>query len=264
MRPPHYSLYVALGDSTTEGLDDPYPGGHRYRGWADRLAEHLSTVNPRIRYANLAVRGRKIGRIHDTQLGRALAMGPDLASVVGGVNDVLRPRVDLDFVADRMERMQSALISAGATVVAMTLPDLTSSIGITRLVHDRVVLYNDLMRQVAARTGALMVDVAAEPQAGHPSLWSVDRLHGNTEGHRRIAASVARALGVPGVEPVEPLPDHRRPPTWRAGPADAVWFVRFMAPWIMRRLRGASSGDGIAPKRVLASQVLPYAQTREG
>lgn len=258
MKPPHYSLYVALGDSTTEGLDDPYPGGGRFRGWADRLAEHLASVNPGIRYANLAVRGRKIGRIHDTQLQPALAMRPDLASVVGGVNDVLRPRVDLDQVAATMERIQRRLIAAGATVVTMTLPDLTSSIGITRLVHERVIGYNRLMREVAERTGALMVDMAAEPQAGHPNLWSIDRLHGNTEGHRRIAATVARRLGVPGVPEPPPLPEYEPPHALRAFPADLVWTWRHLAPWVMRRLRGVSSGDGVAPKRPLASLVVPF------
>ena len=34
--------YVALGDSFTEGLDDPTAVGGGYRGWADRFAEHLA------------------------------------------------------------------------------------------------------------------------------------------------------------------------------------------------------------------------------
>jgi lysophospholipase L1-like esterase len=35
--------YVAIGDSFTEGLDDPSPSG-AYRGWADRLAGRLSAA----------------------------------------------------------------------------------------------------------------------------------------------------------------------------------------------------------------------------
>ena len=35
--------FVALGDSFTEGLDDPDPSGTGFRGWADRLADVLAS-----------------------------------------------------------------------------------------------------------------------------------------------------------------------------------------------------------------------------
>ena len=43
---PRFQRYVALGDSTTEGLEDPYEDGSGYRGWADRLAEALAPPTP--------------------------------------------------------------------------------------------------------------------------------------------------------------------------------------------------------------------------
>lgn len=46
-----------MGDSFSEGLDDPYPTGG-YRGWADLVAEALAARRPGFEYANLAVRGR--------------------------------------------------------------------------------------------------------------------------------------------------------------------------------------------------------------
>lgn len=61
--------YVAIGDSFTEGLNDPYPGEDDvFRGWADRLAEHIAEVNPGLRYANLAVRGKLVRQIVDDQV----------------------------------------------------------------------------------------------------------------------------------------------------------------------------------------------------
>lgn len=42
---PHtWSRFVAVGDSFTEGLEDPGTDG-RHRGWADRLAEQLGAIN---------------------------------------------------------------------------------------------------------------------------------------------------------------------------------------------------------------------------
>jgi hypothetical protein len=38
-----FRRYVAIGDSTTEGLDDP-DGAGGYRGWADRLAEMIANA----------------------------------------------------------------------------------------------------------------------------------------------------------------------------------------------------------------------------
>ena len=55
--------FVALGDSTTEGLMDLYPDGSGYRGWADRLAEHIDAADPGLLYANLGIRGRKVDQI---------------------------------------------------------------------------------------------------------------------------------------------------------------------------------------------------------
>ena len=71
-RPPpaRFQRYVAIGDSSTEGLDDP-DGHGGYRGWSQRLAERLAQVQGGLLYANLAIRGRTTRRIRDQQIGRA-------------------------------------------------------------------------------------------------------------------------------------------------------------------------------------------------
>ena len=75
-----YARYVAIGDSQTEGLldGDEISG---YRGWADRLAGQLAAASPGLLYANLAVRGRLAAQVRDAQLGPALELRPDLATV---------------------------------------------------------------------------------------------------------------------------------------------------------------------------------------
>src|SRR3954453_12800790 len=82
--------YVALGDSFTEGLNDPYRPGE-FRGWADRLAEHIAAEQPGLGYANLAVRGKLLQQVVDDQVPVAAAMRPDLISFSAGGNDMLRP-----------------------------------------------------------------------------------------------------------------------------------------------------------------------------
>ncbi len=95
--------YVALGDSQTEGVGDGDDTGG-LRGWADRLAELLAHDRPGTLYANLAVRGRLAGQVRAEQLAPALALRPDLATVVAGFNDLLRPGFDADETAGHLER----------------------------------------------------------------------------------------------------------------------------------------------------------------
>ena len=126
-----FQRYVAIGDSSTEGLDDPLGEGH-FRGWADRLAVHVAQAQGGLLYANLAVRGRRTREVLEQQLGPALAMRPDLATVFSGTNDVIRSGFDPARVAADIEAMQRALRGVGATVLTFTLPDLSDVIPLAR------------------------------------------------------------------------------------------------------------------------------------
>src|ERR1700745_1057372 len=100
--------FVALGDSFTEGLGDPYADGDGrrgwgYRGWADRFAERLAQEKPGPRHADLAVGGKLIAEVAADQVPRAVAMAPDLVSVAAGGNDLLRLRADPDIAAQAFE-----------------------------------------------------------------------------------------------------------------------------------------------------------------
>jgi len=254
-----FSRYVALGDSTTEGLEDPYPDGRGYRGWADRLAEHIAGVEPTLQYANLAVRGRKLGQIRSEQLEPALAFEPDLASILGGINDILRRHVDLDVLGGELATMVAALRSAGATVLLVTFPDPTRVIRVAGApVRRRVAAFNEAIRAVAEEHGAVVADLERHG-VSDPRLWCADRLHANSHGHERIAAAAIEALGL--AEPTrwwaQPLPGElprRRLPA--AVAQEAVWAGRHLAPWVLRRLRGVSSGDGRVAKRPALEPVL--------
>jgi lysophospholipase L1-like esterase len=251
-----YSRYVAIGDSTTEGMDDPRPDGS-YRGWADRLAERLAEANPALLYANLAIRGRRIGQIHDEQLAPALALEPDVATVFAGLNDLLRRRYDADAVAGHLEAMLTALRATGATVATLTLPDLSRIVPLARIVRPRLLAYNDAIRQIGASTGTLVLDLAAEPVTVDPRLWSVDRLHASTLGHERIAGGLCEMLGLADHGPpwAAPLPAAVRRRRHALVAAEIAWARRYFTPWIVRRLRGRSSGDGRAAKRPELSPV---------
>jgi lysophospholipase L1-like esterase len=245
-----FTRYVALGDSSTEGLDDP-DGRGGYHGWANRLAARVAAAQSSpLLYANLAVRGRNTRQVRHEQLEPALAMHPDLVTLFTGVNDVTSRHFDADAVGRDAECTQRALIENGATVIGFTLPDLSRVMPITRLFSGRVHVLNEALRRAAASSGAILVDVAQHSVGSDPRLWSVDRLHANSLGHERIAAALAWGLGLSGTDDSwsQPLPTPWSR-SWIASiRAEVRWQRDYFLPWLWRHARGRSSGDNRGPK----------------
>jgi len=239
---------VAIGDSTVEGLEDPGPDGV-YIGWADRFARHLDVIYPGLRYANLAVRGQTAREVRETQLRPALAMAPDFAVVVAGVNDILRPRLDRDALRDDLFAMHAELAATGARVISFTMPDMALVAPLAVVLRSRLELLNLVTMQCRERYGSIVVDLAAVPSASHPGLWHTDRLHANTEGHRRIAAALAEAFGYEVEDWRAELPPVPKPSIVSVALGEAAWAGSHLFPWAWEHLRGQSSGDDLTCKR---------------
>lgn len=259
--PTHTSL-VALGDSFTEGMSDLLPDGS-YRGWADLLAARMAARTPGFRYANLAVRGKLIQQIVDEQVGSAVAMQPDVVTLVGGLNDTLRPQCDMARVRDLLTEAVERLAPSCKQLVLMRSPGRQGPV--LERFRPRMEALFTCVEDLAARHGALVVDLYGAPSLGDPRLWDVDRLHLTAEGHRRVAEAVWQGLGHDPEDaewhvPMELTP----PPGWAARRVADVRFARrHLLPWIGRRLTGRSSGDGLAPKRpellpLEGAELLPY------
>ncbi len=245
-----YARYVALGDSQTEGMGDGNEA-RGYRGWADRLAEQLAAVDPDLRYANLAVRGRLAAQVRAGQLGPALELRPDLATVMAGMNDLIRRGFNAAEVTGDLEQMFTALTAAGAHVVTVTYPDISKIAPLARPLLPRVVDLNARIRDAAARRGVTVIDTFPHAVTTDARMWSADRLHASPLGHARFAAAIAEALSLPGGDdtwalPLPPLPPS---PPWKAAATELRWLATFAGPWIYRRRRGRSSGDGRTAKR---------------
>ncbi len=239
---------VAIGDSTVEGIEDPGPDGV-YRGWADRFAGHLDELHPGLLYANLAVRGRTAHEVRADQLPAALALAPDVALVVAGVNDVLQPRFDRQALRDDLRAMHAELAATGAQVLTFTMPDMARVAPLAVVLRRRLQFLNSVTLECRERYGSVVVDLASVPAASHPAMWHSDRLHANSEGHRRIAAALAEAVGYE-VEDwrAEPPPEPKLSSV-RVALVEAAWAGSHLVPWAMEQLRGQSSGDDLICKR---------------
>lgn len=264
--PPLWRRYVALGDSITEGLCDAsrMPAG-MYRGWADRLAQLLASAAPRtgggtaaFQYANLAVRSRRVRHLVDEQVPACLVLRPDLVSVLIGANDLVQARVDVAAVADEVEIAVRRLRESGADVLLATvfLPARAAAGIFAR----RFAAYNARLRTIAAATGAILVDFEGVPELTRLELWADDKVHLRSRGHRLAAYRAAEALGVPHAEALAGLDEAFHLDDEPVVPG--TWLRRDALPWVWRRLRGRTAGDGVAPKLPAYIRIGPVDRPR--
>lgn len=247
---------VCVGDSFTEGLaDDLRPDGE-YLGWADRVASALATMD-QVEYANLAVRGKLLDQVVREQLPVAARTSPDVLTLHAGGNDVLRRGADLPSIFGRYDAAIAGVVRPDRRVLLFTSITRTGGTGrLADALASRFAAFNDNVRAVAQRHGAEVVDIGAVPAMTDRRLWHSDRLHLNAAGHTRVAAAVLEQLGVTDPLLLDGTPgwwSHPLPPVTSAGRrqellADVMWARDYLAPWIWRRLRGVSSGDGRVAK----------------
>jgi lysophospholipase L1-like esterase len=246
-----FGSYAAIGDSFTEGVGDPGPGG-TYIGWADRFAVLLADQLPDpedFRYANLAVRGRLLDQIVAEQVPRAKELAPDLVTFCAGGNDIIRPGTDPDDVAARFERAVADLTSSVGTVMVTTGFD-TRDVPVLRHLRGKIATYTAHVRAIADRYGCPVLDLWSLRSVQDRRAWDSDRLHLSPDGHTRVALRAAQVLGMPvPADPDQPWPPVPPRGTLEVRRDDIHWAKQYLVPWIGRRLRGESSGDHVEAKR---------------
>ncbi|MDO4791759.1 MAG: SGNH/GDSL hydrolase family protein [Buchananella hordeovulneris] len=242
--------YVAVGDSISEGMEDPRPAG-RMIGWADRLAVELSVARQGaggspLHYANFAIRGRLLGDILGPQLEEALALSPDLISIWGGGNDVMRLHTDVRALLQLLDRAVARARETGAEVLTATFVDCSES-PLLKAINPRILEFNEGVRAIAERRGSRVIDQFRIPSLKDWNSWAPDHIHLSPSGHKIVTQAALEALG---------LPTDRS--QWAPRPANAVtrltfaqnvqWFKRDVLPWVGRHLQNRSTGDGMEPK----------------
>jgi len=237
-----YRSYVAVGDSFTEGVGDETPDGG-VRGWADLVALGLALSTPEpVTYANLAIRGRLLAPIVGPQLDAAVALRPELLSLNGGGNDIMRPRVSIAAITDQLVGAVQRATESGCHVLLVSGANPTRHIPLGGLVRVRGDEFARGIRSRLPLANTTFVDNWADDELTELKYWSRDKLHLGPLGHQRVAANVLAALGVA-------LPDD-------VGGGDGVqhsqrtaeYWREYVLPWIGRRLTGRSSGDNRAAK----------------
>lgn len=198
-------------------------------------------------YANLAIRGRKMMGILAEQVEPALAMKPDLVSVYGGANDILRPKIDIDALVRAYDVAMGKIVDTGAQVLTFTAFD-PGGLPVFGALRGRFAIYNELVREVAEKHNAIVVDFWRIKDYRDDRMWDIDRMHMSSAGHQRMAIAVLDALGITHDLVAVDLGDRIELSKKQRRAANADWAKGYVAPWIQRRVTGKSSGDALSPR----------------
>ncbi len=217
------------------------------RGWADRVAEKLAKAEPGWEYANLAVRSKRLRHVVEEQMDRAVAMDPTLITLYAGGNDILDFGTDMDQLMAEYERLVARLAATGATLVLFTGYDVKVS-AVLEPFKKRNTLYNERVRELAAKYGAVLVDYWCLDAYHDRRMWASDRLHMSKAGHKYMAAQVLDHLGVPhkfSPKDWEP-PQRLKLRDWER--RQRRWVSDWVLPLFGRKLRGVTLGDTLRPR----------------
>ncbi|KAA1421839.1 SGNH/GDSL hydrolase family protein [Nocardioides humilatus] len=247
-----YVRFVALGDSASCGVGDPTPEG--WRGWAQILADAIGEEH-HVSFCKLAVPGAVVDDVRRQQLDDALDHRPVVASLIVGVNDVLRSSWDPEQVRADLLHCARELARSGALIVTVRFHDHTRVLGIPRPLANplrrRIDALNAIYDEVHEEYGTLQVDLGAEPAVYDRDFWAFDRLHPSEQGHRWLARRIGELLGAEGL--TFPLPSLACTGTRETLREHAHTLVAEVAPWLGRRAGDVARSAGRGAARRLFS-----------
>ena len=243
-----YNRLIVCGDSYSEGMTDEVVDG-LYRGWADRIADEMAAHAQEFTYANLAIRGKLVQQVVDDQIpvAKEFVTGKDtLISFHAGANDALRPSYDAATTIAQYQSAVRELAETGATLLLFTVLEDTGNKGRgAEIWKSRFSDFNKAVHEVGAEVGAIVSDANGLDFFKDSRFLAFDRLHLNPEGHWRVSQGVLEVLGYPFDAAWRiPLPPAEPESRTKQRATMVLWFAVFALPWIWRRLRGTSSGDG--------------------
>src|SRR6478609_6132335 len=177
-------LYIALGDSTAQGVGASNPAD----GYVGRLADELESRTGRsLRVVNLSVSGAKVADVVRDQLpllAEVLAEGqePNLVTVTIGANDTGRTSAE-DFAAD----MQQVIDALPPTSRVADVPYFRGRRG-----RSAFELSGIIRDQVAARGDLVQVDLLINTRGLRLREYADDLFHPSALGYERYYRAFLR------------------------------------------------------------------------
>ena len=230
---------AVLGDSTAVGLGDPLPRRGGWRGVGPLVAAALGVETGG--YLNPSFAGARMRCVLTGQVPAAVAHRPDVALLVAGMNDTLRPDFDAARIAADLTEVIRRLRETGTVVLPVRFHDHSKVFrlppSLKRALSARVAELNAAIDEVVAREGVPCLDLERLPGAYDLASWSVDRLHPSELGHRMLADGFTGLLADAGFAVPEPVSLTCGGGVEPSATGHVGWLVLKGIPWLWRRGR---------------------------
>lgn len=185
-RPHRPFVYVALGDSTVEGIGASHPS----KSYASLVYSDLSRHYAPVDYRNFGKGGARVSDVATAQLGKAIEAQPRLITLSIGANDVIK-RTSLRLFRTDLQRLLRALREQTPALIVMTnVPDFSFHnripASVKPVVRLRIRQYNKIIRQAAQTNGVVLVDTfkaSAVTALRFPEAVSGDNFHPSDLGY---------------------------------------------------------------------------------
>lgn len=189
--------YVALGDSTAEGMGASTPE----RAYTNIIYTSLKDRYRTTKYHNFARSGAILSDVVDKQLPKAIAEKPDLITISVGANDIIRRTKTDDYERLLRKLLKTLHRETDATVVISTVPDLSFTTAVPKILktYSRYMAnrYNEIIVRVADETNTVLVDVFNDSKSilkAYPEAVATDGWHPSDFGYALWANSVLVTL----------------------------------------------------------------------
>ena len=158
-------VYVALGDSTAEGMGASTP----QRSYTNIVFESLKDRYKQAKYLNVARSGAILKDVLQSQMPKAIEAKPSLITLSIGANDIIR-RTKLDeFEGDLRELLTSLRQKTDATILISTVPDLSLTPAVPKLLKTyskyKAGKLNQIIYKVGEETSTVTVDLFEDSRA---------------------------------------------------------------------------------------------------
>lgn len=184
-REPEPFGYVALGDSTVEGIG----ATDKSKSYAHLIYTDLNKHYDKVNYENFGKHGARVHDVVTRQLDAAIKARPKLITLSVGANDILHG-TNLRSFRDDMRALLHTLSQTGALLIVTNVPDFSFTRRVPRAIKPavrmRIKQYNRVIDNAAIAAGATVVDTFQESAViakRFPEAVSGDNFHPSDLGY---------------------------------------------------------------------------------
>lgn len=190
-------VYVALGDSTVEGVG----ASNKNKSYPSLIHNFIKADHSATKFYNFGQRGATTSDVIHNQLEQTLALKPDLITISIGANDIFHAARVKTFEKRINYILQTLVQNTQAIIVITTIPDFSLVSAFPKVFRKycelRSRIFNTVIKDSVHDSGVILVDLYSQVKAfgrSHPDLIASDGLHPSDVGYLFWAETITSKL----------------------------------------------------------------------